>query len=226
VTGLTEVTAELADGPPDLVLREESASAALLVVGALGMSWATAAGLGSVATALTHGSSSPVLVHRTPQAGQRRRGVVVGLDGGPGSPSVLAAAAEAAVLRQVPLRVVHAWQQLTEDDGQPLRRRPDDAATQRAERADVAEMVTELRADQPGLDVDLAVLTGRAGPVLASAARSAEVLVVGRLPVAPGRLPGPTSHSLVQRAACPVLVVPVPACSHLVPSASDAGPHR
>jgi nucleotide-binding universal stress UspA family protein len=205
------VTTALLDGRAELVLRRASEEADLLVIGAAGLTWGHGAMLGSVAEAVATGASCPVLVHRPPSALRARpTAVVAGIDGGPGTPMVLAAAATEARLRGLALRVVHSWRQLTEDALVPLRWRLDAEVTDRTERALVADRVAELQRTHPGLSVETVVLSGRPGHVLLDQALDAELVVVGvRPPGTPGE--GSTAHSVLHRCGAAVLTVPVPA---------------
>jgi nucleotide-binding universal stress UspA family protein len=205
------ISVALLDGRPELVLRRASEEASLIVVGATGLTWGHGSMLGSVAEAVATNAFCPVLVNRTARALRPRDlAVVAGVDGGPGTPAVLAAAAAEARLRGLPLRVVHAWQQLTEDAMAPLRWRLDTAATDRAERALVANSVAELGHTQPALSVETVVVPGRPGHVLIEQAETAELVVVGvRPPGTPGE--GSTAHSVLHRCGTQVLAVPVPA---------------
>jgi nucleotide-binding universal stress UspA family protein len=207
------ITAALIDGRPELVLRAASAEADLLVLGATGLTWGHGPGpvVGSVTEAVATSASCPVLVHRTPPAGTTRRtGVLAGIDGGPGTDDVLAAAAAEARLRGEPLHVVHAWRQFTEDAFEPLRWRVDTEAGDRAERAAVDEHLARLARTAPGLAVTSEVVAGRPGHVLLEGATHAVLLVAGvRPPGTPGQ--GATAHALLHRCPTPVLLVPVPA---------------
>jgi nucleotide-binding universal stress UspA family protein len=215
-TGLTDllpaavVTTELVDGRPGAVLRRATGAADLLVVGASGLTWGAGDALGSVAEAVAVSAGCPVLVHRSPSPlGPRRSGVLVGVDGSADSAAVLATAATEAQLRGEPLRVVHAWRQLTEDAVQRLRWRLDEATSTSAETASVEPLVAALRARLPDLPVVLDVEKGRAGQVLVQATATATLLVVGRRD-ATADGPGATVHSVLHRVGVPVLVVPVP----------------
>jgi len=226
------ISTELIDGRADTVLCRATQEADLLVVGASGLTWGSGGGLGSVAEAVAATASCPVLVHRTPNPlDWRRGGVVVGLDGAEGSTAVLAAAAREADLRGEPLHVVHAWRQLTEDAVQRLRWRMDEDASVSAETAAVEPLVAALHRRRPDVPVETTVQQGRAGQVLVQASESASLLVVGRRDITAGG-PGATVHSVLHRVAIPVLTVPVPAT---VPAtvavsvgetvAAVAGPH-
>lgn len=213
------VSAELLDGRPETALCRVTRPGDLLVVGASGLTWGAGDVLGSVAEAVAATATCPVLVHRRPnRLGRRRSGVVVGVDGAAGTREVLAAAATEAELRGEPLRVVHAWRQLTEDAVHPLRWRIDVQASADAGSAAVAPQVAELQRRHPDLTVDTEIRPGRAGQVLVEAAGTAALLVVGRRDVVHGG-PGATVHSVLHRVEVPVLTVPVPA-----PTARTAEP--
>jgi nucleotide-binding universal stress UspA family protein len=205
-----EVSAAVLDGSADLVLHRESEAASLLVVGAAGLTWGRGPELGSVAESVAATAACPVLVHRmVPSPQPDRSAVVVGVDGGPGTAAVLAAAAQQAQLRRRTLRVVHAWRQLTEDAAYALRWRLDIKATGSAERSAVADHVADLVRDHPGLPVESVVVPGRAGHVLVDEGSSAELVVVGVRPLGTAG-EGATTHSVLHRCSAPVLVVPVP----------------
>jgi nucleotide-binding universal stress UspA family protein len=225
--GSGQVSAAVLDGLADLVLQRESEAASLLVVGAAGLTWGRGPELGSVAESVTATATCPVLVHRRlPSPEADRQTVVVGVDGGPGTAAVLAAAAQEAQLRRRPLRVVHAWRQLTEDAAYALRWRLDIEATGSAEQSAVADHVADLVRDHPELSIESAVVPGRAGHVLVDAGRSAELVVVGVRPLGTAG-EGATTHSVLHRCSAPVLVVPVPsreADAELAWAAKAAGP--
>jgi nucleotide-binding universal stress UspA family protein len=204
-----QISAELLDGRPEVVLCRATQEGDLLVVGASGLTWGSGDVLGSVAETVAVAAPCPVLVHRTPNPlARHHREVVVGVDGAEGSRGVLAAAATEADLRGAPLTVVRAWRQLTEDAVHPLRWRLDDEASTAAETAAVEPLVAEVRSRHPELRVDLAVQRGRAGQVLVQATGTAALLVVGRRDVTAGG-PGATVHSVLHRVEVPVLTVPV-----------------
>lgn len=190
------------DGTATDALTTASTAAALLVVGAHGQSWPGGPALGSVASVVARRSSCPVLVHRPRPvpagvaAGARVTagdGVLVGLDDGPDSALLLAAAADAARRRGTSLCVLHAWQ--------------DGAGRDTGDRAAVAVAVAQLRSRDPQLDVVVRATLGRAGAALVQAGRTAQLVVVGRVPepVSWHR----TAHSLLHRTDAPVLVVPL-----------------
>ncbi|WP_369135237.1 universal stress protein [Modestobacter sp. I12A-02662] len=215
------VTTAVVDGSPEDVLRRESASAALLVVGAAGRTWGSGPVPGSVAESVVATAGCPVLVHRRPSGPGRPSGVVAAVDGAAGTGDVLAVAAAEARLRGEPLHVVHAWRQLTEDAVHCLRWRLDTDVSARAERALVEDQVDGVRRAHPGLQVRLSVLPDRAGHLLVQLAEAAALLVVGRTAGMPSRR-GATVHAALHRTSVPLLAVPVAA--PVVPEADAAPP--
>ncbi|MEI4272168.1 universal stress protein [Klenkia sp. LSe6-5] len=181
----------------------------LLVVGASGQGWGASGVLGSVAEAVAAQSGCPVLVHRPHRSGMPiARRVLVGVDGGAGSAAVLDAAADEASARGLPLVVLHAWRQLTDDDPHTLRWRLAGDQTAAVETAAVQPAVDRLRRQRPGLQVDLEIRQGRAGRVLTHAADDTDLVVVGRRDMLSGG-PGSTVHAVLHRAHASVLLVPV-----------------
>lgn len=224
------VGATLVEGHPGTALCRAVTAVDLLVVAASGTTWSSDAVLGSVAESVAAAAPCPVLVHRSlPTLEPGRHGVVVGAGGDRGTAAVLTAAAREAEERGLPLRVVHAWRQLTTDETSALRWRLDDGRTADVERDAVEPAVAELRRRHPRLRVDLTVVAGRAGRVLVHRAREAQLLVVGRRGLTEGG-PGATVHSVLHQADVPVLVVPVPAvvdrpAGETVVSAGAGRPH-
>jgi len=211
----SHVRTELVDGAPVDVLCARSAGATLLVVGAHGQTWTTGTALGSVASAVVSHSACPLLLHRSVNPlGVRGTGVTAGIDGGPGSRQVLAAAALEAQRRGAPLTVVHTWRQLTEDAARPLRWLLDPKTTAAAETALVEGLAIELRRAQPGLRLVTVQLTGPAGPALVEAGDAAALLVIGRPATSGGRGPRATTHEVSSRSRVPILLVPLPAVDH------------
>ena len=203
------VGATLVEGRPETALCRAVEADDLLVVGASGTTWGSTGVLGTVAETVAAAAPCAVLVHRPLAALHAdRHEVLAGVDGGPGTAAVLAAAAQEAEANSVSLAVVHAWRQLTEDAPASLRWRLDRDATERTERDAVEPAVAELRRRHPGLEIDVTVAPGRAGRVLVQFAETARMLVVGRRCLADGG-PGATVHSVLHQAAVPVLVVPV-----------------
>ena len=139
------------------------------------------------------------------------RTVTVGLDGLSAGPAVTWGAREA-IRRGLPLKLLHVWEWLPETfasaGGSASPRGP---GTRRywAERVPGAA-AAGLRRRHPGLEIVAEQVAGRPAAVLASAAREAELLVLGfraRGTVA-AFLAGSVALDTVAQAACPVVLVP------------------
>jgi nucleotide-binding universal stress UspA family protein len=192
------VTAALRSGPPDLVLRDESRAARLLVIGAAGEVAMPGAGLGPVAAALVRRSACPVLLHREAAGGQ---GVLAGADGGPGTARLLTAAAAGAALRGMPLLILHAWSGRSAAGA-------DDAAVSAAEQRFLEGYVAPLRETWPEVAMEVRVVHDRPEAALLDAARTAALVVLGRRD-APARHDGATVATVAAAAPGSVLVVPL-----------------
>ncbi|MGI5255951.1 universal stress protein [Streptomyces angustmyceticus] len=136
------------------------------------------------------------------------RPVAVGVDG---SAAGLAAAewgAREAQLREVPLRLVHAW------EWQPHAHAPPagpEAARRRAEGVP-REVTAQLRQRYPDLGVTAELLTGPPPEMLCAAAGEAELLVIGTVGVGglAGFLLGSVAMNTVAHAGRPVVLVRAP----------------
>lgn len=173
-------------GPADLVLADESHTAALLVLAASPVSGEPPGGFPPAAATLVRTAGCPLLLHRP--AADASSGVVVGGDGSPGTADVIAAAAFEACLRSATLAVVVT-------DGDPSTRR-------RAERR-----VADLRAAYPSVPVELRSAATALPTALVAASRGAGLVVVGRTGDRTGSTCD-TATTVAARAGCPVLVVP------------------
>ncbi len=124
--------------------------------------------------------------------------VVVGTDGSPAALAAVDWAADEAVRRRLPLRLVHAavWAHYT-GTGRPL----SDSRVQDA--------AARVHRRQPSLQADPEVLLGDPAPALLRAGDGASMLVVGSrtLGALARALLGSVSLPVVARARCPVVVV-------------------
>ena len=175
-------------------LLDASAAADLLVIGDgrgtrfLGFS------IGSVTRRCAERASCPVVVVSDVDAAADGGRVVVGVDGSAPSGCALRWAAHEASLRGVPLDVVHAWEA------------PPTASASLIERT-MATCLAESQALSPAMRPRS--VRGPAAATLVSAARGADLLVVGarsrsRLR---DRLLGSTTQHCIEHAPCPVAVV-------------------
>jgi nucleotide-binding universal stress UspA family protein len=148
-------------------------------------------------------------------------GIVVGVDGSPGSLVALQWAAREARLRGAALRVVMAWQMpTTYGSANVVGLGTDPAMDAQAVLSEAAENETSrLGAEvDPDLDVQMSweVVQGHPAKALIDAAASADLLVVGSRGHGGfvGALLGSVSQHVVTHASCPVVVIPDPQLAH------------
>lgn len=136
--------------------------------------------------------------------------VIAGVDGSPAGMAAAEAAAEEARLREVPLRLVHAYHWPTAPvGGARLVYEPDvDAMRNMAERF-MADAASRARSVAPDIDVTTDLLWGEALKVLVRLSHKATLIVVGSrgLGSFTGLLVGSVALHLVAHTHCPVQVV-------------------
>ncbi|MFC9288994.1 universal stress protein [Streptomyces sp. NPDC057052] len=135
------------------------------------------------------------------------RTVTVGLDGSRESRAAVEWAAREAKLRGLPLKIVHVWQPVPE----PMAQAPLLGGGTRAHWTEriPREAAAGVRLRHPGVEVIGEQLSGQAGDVLAEAARSAELLVLGSrgLTGIGGFMIGSVGLSVLAHADRPVVLV-------------------
>ncbi|MFE1311593.1 universal stress protein [Streptomyces sp. NPDC058755] len=135
------------------------------------------------------------------------RPVTVGLDGSPESRAAAEWAAREAVLRGLPLKIVHVWEPAPELIGQAqlLGWETHPYWTERVPR----ESAEGIRLRHPGLDVTAEQRTGMPADVLCEAAEAAELLVLGSrgLGGLGGFMTGSVSLPVIARVERPVVLV-------------------
>ncbi|WP_159066906.1 universal stress protein [Cellulomonas timonensis] len=203
------VSTRLVRGPMLASLCALSHDARLLVVGARGRRGRP--GTASISAHLVRYAHCPVAV--VPAAGAVAQDawtpVVVGVDGTPSSVAAARTAASAAAGRGVPLLLAHA-RPSTGPAPRPRRGAaprlsdPDDPAHDGAHK--VAALI---RAEQPGLEVRLALMEDLPARSLVELGRDAALLVVGSRGLGPvrGTVMGAVSRAVLRSAPCPVLVL-------------------
>jgi nucleotide-binding universal stress UspA family protein len=192
-------------------LIERSASASLVVLGSRGLSGFTSLVVGSISVAVAAHGRCPVVVVRgaDPDTAPREDGpVVVGVDGSPSSRAALDLAFEAAALRGVPLKAVHAWSDLPVTTVWELT--TDWHSIQQYESEELNQWLADGRARHPDVSVEEVVVRDGAAHILLEHARTAQLIVVGSRGRGGfrGLLLGSTSQAMIHHAACPVAVVP------------------
>ncbi|MCP2322903.1 nucleotide-binding universal stress UspA family protein [Hamadaea flava] len=137
--------------------------------------------------------------------------IVAGVDGSPESLAAAAVAAREAVLRGVPVRIVHGfiWPAMRNVPLGPAALGPAEGGLENQARQIVAEGVAAVRAAAPGVEVTGEVITGSAAQALIRASGGASIVVVGDrgLGAFAGLLAGSVSIHVAAHAACPVMVV-------------------
>ncbi|SCG34482.1 universal stress protein [Micromonospora inositola] len=199
------VHGEVFDGPPALVLHERSTEAGMLVLGSRGHGGFGGLLAGSTAVSVTAHAHCPVVVVRDGQAATSGP-VVVGVDGSESSLLALGFAVERAEQRDVPVRVIRAWEPPGERRVPPGLDPEEATAT---ERAAAEDELARWRETFPDVEVDLRVSPGNPAALLVDASREAQLVVVGSRGRGGlrGMLLGSVSQQLLHHAHCPVAVV-------------------
>ncbi len=139
---------------------------------------------------------------RQPDTGR----IVVGIDGSPCSLEALAWAVRQAELTGDRLEVVETWLWPTSFGwAAPI---PDHYDPETEVRRQVESVVEGVRAEHPGVDVDVKVVEGHPAPVLVEESKGGDLLVVGSRGHGEfvGMLIGSVSEYCVAHADCPVVV--------------------
>ncbi|MEU6231176.1 universal stress protein [Streptomyces sp. NPDC047042] len=133
------------------------------------------------------------------------RPITAGVDGTPESHAALAWAAREAVRRDLPLRVVHAWQLVPDQAFGAASRETHDQWV----REGVDEAAQGVAERHPELDVTVDVVEGGAADSLAEAAAGAEMLVLGSRGhgAIVGFLLGSVGQHVIAESARPVVLV-------------------
>ncbi|MCX2181415.1 universal stress protein [Streptomyces sp. SKN60] len=223
------VVTELDDGTAPAALRAAAALTGMIVVGHRGLGGFSSLVLGSVGLELAAAATAPVVVIRgtdeprgdsdAPQEPYERyeqrepyeepaepaeAGVVLAAVRDAHDEGCARAAAREALLRKVPLRLVHVWSTLPYLGGL---RAPAGVEQVRP----LTGIAAALRAEFPDLTVDTVGEKDRSVPgALVEASRHADLLVAGgrRAPGYLGPTLGRTTLGLLQHAHCPVELIP------------------
>jgi nucleotide-binding universal stress UspA family protein len=150
------------------------------------------------------------VVRTVPEILPHRPGVVVGVDGSPGSGDAIGQAFLQAAERALPLTVVHAWQVDLAPAGElALDRENARRAVGEAARAVTAESIAGWGEKYPDVVVRPHVLDAHPVDALIEHSRGAELVVVGSRGRGGfrGLLLGSVSQGVLHHAHCPVMVV-------------------
>lgn len=207
-----QIVRSVRKGDPVAVLREASAGAQLVVLGSRGARGVAGLLGGSTAHGLVAHARCPVVVlpDETAEPVADRRSVVVGVQaGGPGDADVLEFAFAEAAARGTDLVAVHAWEDAVLEtafrSAGPL---ADWAGMAADEQLALSEALAGRREEAPDVVVREVVVRDRPARAVLEAATTAALVVIGhrRRPAL-----GSTTRAVLQRATCPVAVVPVTA---------------
>ncbi|MFI6639138.1 universal stress protein [Streptomyces sp. NPDC050504] len=207
------ITVRRVPGAPAPALVRAAADSETLVLGSRGFTAFAGFLVGSVALAVAAASPVPVVLVRSgslaedehvggtdsnPLTGVPVRRVLLGLDPHHACDDLIAYAFEAATARNAPLHVVHTWLL------PPLSEAYGALEAARTRRLDAA--LRPWRHKYPRTETTVQLIHGRAAHHLLRKSADASLLVIGRRADGGHRL-GPTAHSLIHRAVCPVGVV-------------------
>ncbi|QLY28548.1 universal stress protein [Nocardia huaxiensis] len=206
------VTVHLSADDATRLLIERSATAYAVVLGATGEN-GTVSHLGSTLLAVTAHARCPVLVVRPdPDADNtvRETGpVVVGVDGSPVSEAAIGAAFVEAAERRTTLVAVHVWSDWVFGKFAGAKPLPALGDLDNVEEAILAERLAGWREKYPEVEVTRRIYFSDPATHLRTWSALAQLVVVGNRGRGGlmGMLLGSTTHSLVQHAHCPVMVV-------------------
>ena len=192
-----DVTGEIVEGNAAYVLAQASKEAALVVVGARGESApVTVRLLGGVCDQVTAYASGPIAVIPDEEHACPDGPVVLGVDESPEARAAMWFAFQSAAERGVPVVAIHAWQ---DRDSREIVARVTDI---------VDGMLTEARAEYPGVPVEVRVIHGKPHHELVQASKEAGLVVVGSRGIGgfTGLLLGSTSKRVLRDSHCPVVV--------------------
>jgi nucleotide-binding universal stress UspA family protein len=192
------------------LLERMSATAAMVVVGSHGRGPIRSKLLGSVSVRLVRHAHCPVVVVRPGKVGTVRNGVVVGLDARLESQPVLEFAYREASLRGLPLTLLHGTSAPASGTLEAVYV-PMTPQEREAGLLALAEVVSGMTEKYPDVRVTTDVLDGQPEDLLVRIGERMDLIVVGSHQ-AHGLervLFGSVSVAVVERATCPVAVVPV-----------------
>jgi nucleotide-binding universal stress UspA family protein len=187
-----------------------SETAAMVVVGSHGRGPDRSKVLGSVSVRLVRQAHCPVVVVRPANLGVVRNGVLVGVDALPGSRPVLELAYRQASLRRLPLTVLHAaWAPVPGTlDAAYLPVTPQERESVALA---LAEAMAGMAEEYPDVRVTTRIIDGRPEDLLVHVGERMNLVVVGAHHAhgLSHLFLGSVSVAVVERAVCPVAVVPV-----------------
>ncbi|WP_418955583.1 universal stress protein [Streptomyces tritici] len=209
------VVTELSGGPPEQALRRAAALSGTIVVGHRGRGGFSSLLLGSVGLAVAAGATTPVVVVRGTAEPAEAGAVLVAVRDDNDMGCARAAAREA-LLRKVPLRLLHVWGTSSYTGARVVLRNGKAAEAGAHARASTA-VADRLRDEFPDLTLEAEGEKNQSVPgALVEASRHVDLLVAGgrRAPGHLGPTLGRTTLGLLQHASCPVELIPRHGAGH------------
>ncbi|MEU7111626.1 universal stress protein [Streptomyces sp. NPDC046182] len=203
------VIKELAEGPAPGSLRRAAALTGTIVVGHRGLGGFSSLLLGSVGLEVAAGATTPVVVVRA-AAEPVDAGAVLAAVRNESDLGCARAAAREAVLRKVPLRLLHIWSVKLSAGSRAALRNGGDEIPRDHVRV-LASVSDRVREEFPNLTVHADAQKSHSVPgALVEASHHADLLVVGgrRSPGYLGPTLGRITLTLLQHAHCPVELIP------------------
>ncbi|MEU7033728.1 universal stress protein [Streptomyces sp. NPDC046237] len=203
------VVKELTDGPAPGSLRRAAALTGTIVVGHRGLGGFSSLLLGSVGLEVAAGATTPVVVVRG-AAEPVEAGVVLAAVRNEADMGCARAAAREALLRKVPLRLLHIWSVKLSAGSRAALRNGGDEIPRDHVRV-LASVSDRVREEFPNLTVHADAQKSHSVPgALVDASHHADLLVVGgrRSPGYLGPTLGRITLTLLQHAHCPVELIP------------------
>ncbi|MER7950590.1 universal stress protein [Streptomyces sp. NPDC096079] len=203
------VVTELTGGAPPGSLRRAAAPTGTIVVGHRGLGGFSSLLLGSVGLEVAAAATTPVVVVRG-AAGSVEEGVVLAAVRDEGDVGCAREAAREAMLRKVPLRLLHIWGTGLSSGSRAVAREGGEAAARAHVRA-LSSVSDRVRQEFPELTVYEDGQKSHSVPgALVDASHHADLVVLGgrRAPGYLGPTLGRTTLGLLQHAHCPVELIP------------------
>jgi nucleotide-binding universal stress UspA family protein len=201
-----KIEVEIVQGPSTRTLIDASRAAAMICVGATGITHFAPGRVGSTAETLASSAQCPVAIIRGPDCPARDAPgtILVYVGTHPDVGAVLRVAVEQALLRRMPLRAVTAWQSRQGDVH-------DSAVVAKGNRQVHAQLDRRLESwvhRYPDLEVSSLAVHGSLGSDLAEYADSIQLVVVGSQDQrGAAELVGPSGNASLQPADCSMLIV-------------------
>lgn len=206
-----KIEVEIVQASPTGALIHASRSAAMIVVGSVGLRHFADGRVGSTAASLAASAHCPVAIIRgRDDTGSSHAGwIVVEVDQSAENAAVMQRGVEEALLRHAPLRMLTAWQSKFTDihDGHAV------ADGNRQARAQLNRRLARWTRQYPDLDIESVAVHGTVLNYLAGNVKSVQLVVVSARDTGDvGELVGPTGNAVLHDTDCSLLIVDRQSC--------------